>query len=113
MIRSIYVYLTVFVVVLLRSQSVLAQPVVTSTTLSSVPASSALGQTVTLTAKVLPTGTPGSVLFMDGTAIVGAGTLDSGGTAPLTTISLPAGTHSLRAVYPGDSGHQPSTSAAL
>jgi hypothetical protein len=113
MFKSINLCFAILVLVVLGSQSLLAQAVATSTTLSSVPSTSKIGQSVALTAKVLPAGSTGSVLFSDGVAIVGVGTLDAGGNAQLTTLSLPTGTHSLRAAYSGDAGHLPSTSAAL
>jgi hypothetical protein len=50
---------------------------------------------------------------MDGVKVVGAGTLNGSGVAQLTTISLPSGTHSLRAVYGGGGGsYLPSQSSA-
>jgi hypothetical protein len=65
------------------------------------------GQPLTLTATVTPA-VPGfgpptsSVLFLDGSATIGTGTLDGSGVATFTTAALAAGTHSLTAVYVGD-----------
>ncbi len=66
------------------------------------------GQPLTLTASVAGAapgfGPPtGSVLFLDGPATVGSGSL-AGGVATFTTAALAAGTHALTAVYVGD-GH--------
>jgi hypothetical protein len=52
------------------------------------------------------------VTFKDGSATLGTGTL-SGGVASLTLSSLAVGSHSLTAVYGGDSTFQGSTSAAF
>jgi sugar lactone lactonase YvrE len=73
-----------------------------------------LGDAVTFTATVSSTsGTPtGSVSFLDGTTTLGTATL-SAGTAVLTTASLTAGSHSITAVYSGDSAFATATSAAL
>jgi hypothetical protein len=87
----------------------------TSVTTSTTPA--VYGQAVTLTAAVAAvppaTGTPtGSVAFMDGTATLGTGTL-SGSQATFSTSTLTVGSHSITAVYGGDSSFSGSTSAAL
>jgi hypothetical protein len=68
---------------------------------------------VTLTAAVSASGTPtGSVSFYDGTTLLGTVTLTSG-QAAYTTSSLAVGTHSITAVYSGDSTFQTATSAAV
>ncbi|KAA6457574.1 hypothetical protein DYQ86_22370 [Acidobacteria bacterium AB60] len=54
----------------------------------------------------------GTVTFSDGTAQLGTGTL-SNGLATYTTSALAAGSHSISAVYSGDSQFAPVTSAAL
>jgi hypothetical protein len=72
---------------------------------SVVPSGAAqFGQAVTLTAHVLPTGATGKVLFLDGVSVLGVSTLNFSGIAEFNTLRLPAGTHSLRVVYGGDSG---------
>ncbi|MFI1495963.1 Ig-like domain-containing protein, partial [Streptomyces griseofuscus] len=86
----------------------------TTTTLTSAPDPSVYGQTKTLTATVTAVppgaGTPtGTVSFYDGPTLLGTGTL-SGGTATLTTSALAVGTHSLTAVYSGDTDFSGSTS---
>ena len=63
---------------------------------------------VTLTAAVT-SGASGTVVFAEGTAVLGAATL-SGGVATLTTTSLAAGRHSITATYLGDSNYGSSTS---
>ncbi|MGC8641029.1 MAG: beta strand repeat-containing protein [Isosphaeraceae bacterium] len=91
-----------------------------TTTLSSSTNPSIYGQSVTFTATVSAatgTGTPtGTVTFKDGTTTLGTGTLDSTGTATFstsTTTPLSLGTHSITAVYGGDSTFATSTSTAL
>lgn len=90
----------------------------TTTTLTSSSSTSVHGQSVTFTAVVAAVppggGTPaGTVDFMDGTTQVGTGALDSTGTATFSTSSLSVGTHSITAVYPGDTNYITSTSSAL
>jgi autotransporter-associated beta strand protein len=91
---------------------------ITTVTSSANPA--VFGQPVTFTATVvsatllpsiLPTGT---VTFLDGTTMLGTGTLNANGLAtfsPSTPLSL--GTHSITAAYSGDSNFATSTSAPL
>jgi hypothetical protein len=88
----------------------------TTTTLTSSLNPSNFGQAVTLTAHVTSTGstTPtGKVTFKNGTAILGTVTLNSSGTATLTTSNLPVGSDSLIASYSGDAANNKSTSQAL
>jgi hypothetical protein len=90
----------------------------TGVALSSPTVSPTAGQPVKLTAKVavfipgqgLPTGT---VIFRDGTTVLGVAAVDSTGTATLTTPSLSAGNHAVTAAYSGDTSFSDSTSAAL
>ena len=68
---------------------------------------------VTFTATVSAAGTPtGSVAFYNGTTLLGTGTLASG-VASYTTSSLASGTHSITAVYSGDTQFLSATSSAL
>ena len=85
----------------------------TTTTLSA-PGSATYGANVTLTATVTSTaGTPGgSVIFSNGRTALGAGTLNGGGVATLTTNTLPAGTDTLTATYEGAGNFAASTSPA-
>jgi YVTN family beta-propeller protein len=73
------------------------------------------GSAVTFTATVSSSaGTPaGTVTFDDGTTALGTATLDSTGKAMLTTSSLAAGSHSITAVYGGNTDFASSTSPAL
>src|SRR5439155_1865075 len=75
---------------------------------------SAFGQSVTFTATVSGSiGTPtGTVTFKDGTAALATNALSSG-QATFTTAALSGGSHSITAVYNGDSVYNSSTSAAL
>jgi hypothetical protein len=59
-------------------------------------------------------GTPGgSVTFKDGSNTLGTGNLNSSGVANFTTSILPAGIHSLTAVYGGNANFTGSTSPVL
>ena len=87
----------------------------TNTSLTSSANPSTAGQFVTFTATVTPngSGTPtGSVKFKDGGATLGSASL-SGSQASYSTSSLSTGTHSIAAVYGGDTNFSGSTSAAL
>ncbi len=87
----------------------------TTTGLTSSPNPSSYGQTVTFTATVTGQygGTPtGTVSFYDGTTLLGTGTL-SGGVATYSTSALGIGSHSMTAVYGGDTNFLGSTSGAL
>jgi hypothetical protein len=80
-----------------------------------------VGQSVTLTASVsvlsAGAGTPtGTVTFKDGSTVLGTGTLqviNGIATATFTTSSLAVGSHSITAVYTGDSNFVTSTSAVI
>src|SRR5574338_1008562 len=89
-------------------------PVASSTVVSSNINPSVVGQTVTFTATVTGSGgTPtGTVTFRDGLNNIATGTLSSG-TVTFITSSLSVGTHSITAVYSGDSNFDPSTSPAI
>jgi len=88
----------------------------TTTTLTSSPNPSALGQSVSFTAAVTSgAGAPPdgeSISFMKGSTVLGTGVL-SGGSASLTTSTLKSGTNSIKAVYGGDSTFVGSTSKVL
>ena len=103
------------------TSSVLAQTVnsVIITTTTAVVSSanpSVFGQSVTFTATVTPTSgsnTPtGTVTFKDGTTTLGTGTLSSG-SATFNTSALTVGSHSITAVYSGDTNFSGSTSSVL
>lgn len=90
----------------------------TSTVVASSANPTTLGQTVALTATVtgttsntpLPTGT---VTFLDGSAILGAGSLNGSGIATYSTSALAVGSHSITAQYSGDGVYLGSTSSVL
>ena len=88
----------------------------TTTTLASSLNPSEFGQSVKFTATITHTGTgtpTGTVTFKNGTVMLGTGTV-SGGKATLSTATLTvAASHSITAVYSGDSNFTGSTSAAL
>jgi uncharacterized delta-60 repeat protein len=96
----------------------LGDPLATTTSLSSSLDPSTAGQPVTFPATVAaafdtPTGT---VSFYDGTTLLGTVTIvlvNGVPTATFTTSTLSSGTHSITAVYGGDSNDQGSTSGVL
>jgi hypothetical protein len=88
----------------------------TATSLTSSNNPSQTGVSVTLTATVTPagSGTPtGSVTFLDGTTSLGTATLTGSLQATFAITSLSNGTHSITAVYAGDSSFAGSSSTAL
>ena len=70
-----------------------------------------LGSSVAFTATV-SAGATGTVQFLDGTTVLGAGTVSSG-TASFSTATLSVGTHSITAVYSGDATYNGATSSAV
>ena len=90
---------------------------VSLTALASSANPSVFGQTVTYTATVTAsapgTGIPtGTVTFKEGAVTLGSGTLTSG-IATFTSSALAVGSHSLTAIYGGDTNFASSTSSAL
>jgi hypothetical protein len=90
----------------------------TTTTVTATPNPSAVGQAVKFTATVSSdpaSGTPtGSVQFLiDGANFGSAVALGAGGVATITDSALSVGTHTVTAVYSGDSAHSASTSDPL
>jgi hypothetical protein len=85
----------------------------TTVFLTSSTGSSTYGQAITFTATVMASGMPtGTVTFMDGATVLGTGTL-SGSAASLTLTTLPAGSHTIIAVYGGDNNYATATSSGL
>jgi hypothetical protein len=80
--------------------------------LNGVPNPSTFGQNVVFTATVTTgTGTlTGTVTFYDGPTVLKAGVALSGGVATFSISTLTVGTHSITAVYGGDSSHFSGTS---
>jgi hypothetical protein len=89
----------------------------TTTALTASATSITTGGSITFTATITPaagsTGTPtGTVNFLDGTATLGSGTIASG-KATYTTTALTTGSHSITAIYSGDTAFSGSTSTAV
>ena len=86
----------------------------TATATSLTASSSTIVQSVqvTLMATVSPSAATGTVTFYDGTSSLGSGTLSSG-TATLSVSFSTTGTHSVTAVYGGNSAYAGSTSSAV
>ncbi|WP_429634812.1 beta strand repeat-containing protein [Tunturiibacter psychrotolerans] len=92
---------------------VAAPPAATTTALTASSTTLTTGQTVTLTAAVSGAGSPtGIVSFKDGGSTIGSATL-SAGKAAFSTAALGAGSHTITAVYAGDSGDPSSTSSTI
>jgi len=88
----------------------------TTTALLSSLNPSGVGQTVSFTATVTPQGTglpTGTVTFFDGPVNLGSPYLNGSGVALMSTSTLSVGTHSITAVYSGDSNFAGSTSPVL
>ena len=99
----------------------LAAPAPTTLSLAVSPTAATLaGQSLTLTATLAPysagppnTTTDGeSVLFFNGSHYLGSGTLTSG-VAQFTTTTLPPGSDTLQAAYPGEANYEPSSSSSV
>ncbi len=97
-----------------------AAPTIALTTNPSSP--SVYGTSITLTATLTPPSSnasdipTGTVQLMDGSTLLGTGTLNASGVATVTLVgatSLPAGSHSITAVYSGDTEFNTVTSSAL
>ncbi len=78
---------------------------------------SPIGSPVTLTATVTPrspaTATPGGqVNFLEGSTVLGSGTVGAGGVATLS-FTFTGGTHTVTAVYVGDGNFNTSTSSSI
>jgi hypothetical protein len=85
----------------------------TTTSLTSSLNPSLSGQAVTFTATVTGASPTGTVQFKDGAANLGSAVTLAGGAASFTTLSLTSGSHSITAVYSGDTNNLGSTSAPL
>jgi len=84
----------------------------TTTAVSSTTATSVFGQSVTFTARITPNTATGSVTFKDGTTTLQTVSL-SGGSAALSVGTLAVGSHSITAVYGGDTNDNGSTSSPV
>jgi Bacterial Ig-like domain (group 3)/Lactonase, 7-bladed beta-propeller len=89
----------------------------TTSALSSSLNPSSWGQSVPFTATVTPqsgsTTPTGTVTFKDGGVTIGSVSLDNSGQANFSTSSLTAGSHSITAIYGGDTTYATSTSPAV
>ena len=97
-------------------RTLLSASTATTTMLSVIPSAPEFGQEVSLIATVTPSTATGYVSFvMDGGILVGSAAVNSSGIAESATLTLPAGSHSLVAVYGGNSsgGYAASASSAL
>ena len=77
---------------------------------------STAGQSVTLSATVTSPqgGTPtGTITFMDGQTVLGTAAVNGMGSATFTVTTLTAGSHSITAIYGGNSTFAASTSSVL
>jgi ELWxxDGT repeat protein len=97
--------------------TVTAGPSGTTLGLTTTDATADPGQSVTFTATITamlsaPQPPTGSVSFFDGTTFLGTGFVTAG-VATYQTSTLAAGTHTITAVYGGDTTYSPSSSAPL
>lgn len=83
-----------------------------TTSLTVTPATTTVGQPVTLTATVAGASPTGTVTFNDGSTPLAAIPL-SGGIATFTTSALALGAHGLAAMYSGDANNDASTSPVV
>ncbi len=84
----------------------------TTTSLSVAPNPANLGQAVVMTATVAPSTATGTVTFTDNGSALGTGTL-ANGAASFSTSSLAAGSHTIVAVYGGNTTFNSSSSNAV
>jgi hypothetical protein len=93
--------------------TLIVNPAATTTGISSSVNPSSFGEAVTFTATISSTLATGTVQFKDGSAPLGSAVNVTGGVAALTISSLVPGTHSITAIYSGDTNFLASTSSAL
>jgi hypothetical protein len=86
--------------------------VATVVTLTSSVNPSADNQSVTFSASV-HAGATGSITFLDGTTVLGTGTVSAAGVAVFATSTLTIGSHPITASYGGDSNYSSAISAVL
>jgi hypothetical protein len=95
--------------------TVISSTLATTTTVSSSSNPATYGSTLTLTATVTSaeSNATGDVTFMDGSTALGSVAPNGSGVATYNTASLAVTTHTITAVYGGDSNNSASTSSAL
>jgi subtilase family serine protease len=84
-----------------------------STAMTANPANASFGQSVSLSATVTGNSPTGTVQFKDGTTNIGSPATLSGGTASLNTGALAVGSHTITAVYSGDTANSSSVSPGV
>ena len=84
----------------------------TTATLAVSATSTQYGDPITLTTTIVPSGATGTVVFSEGTAVLGTGTV-SGGVATLPISSLKAGPYIIASSYSGDSNFGGSATGAV
>ena len=84
-------------------------PLVTATTLTASPSSTAVGDSVTLTATLAPATVTGSVTFYNGSTAIGTANVNAG-VATLSATFASAGNIALKAILAGNSSWETSTS---
>jgi len=97
-------------------RTIVVNPGSATNKLAASAASVAYGASVTLTATLTGSGSAkpsGSVTFLSGATALGTGTLNSSGTATLAVTTLPVGSNSITASFPGDTNYAAVTSAPL
>ncbi len=83
-----------------------------ATTLTLMPSTSTVGQSIALTATVTGSNPTGTVTFKDGAATLATAMLMAG-SATFSTSTLIVGSHAISASYGGDANNDPSTSATV
>jgi hypothetical protein len=66
---------------------------------------SVYGNSLMITA-TLTKGATGTVIFVDGTSMIGSSPINAGGSAAISTVDLNAGVHTITATYSGDLNFQ-------
>jgi Bacterial Ig-like domain (group 3)/Beta-propeller repeat len=110
---ALAVYYDAFVTKIAPGQALVAS----TTTLTAASNPSTVGQPVVFTATItVPQGAgvaTGTVTFLEGTAVLGTGTLNGDGLATFSTLSLVAGSHTITAAYGGDTSSAASSSSPV
>ena len=90
-------------------------PDLTTATVAASVQTAVVGTPVTFTARVAGNfAVPGGLVqFLDGTTVIGTGTLDATGAASFTTASLAVGTHVVALAYAGNQNFLPAVSAGV
>lgn len=84
-----------------------------ATTVTANPSAATFGQSVSISATVTGSSPTGTVQFKDGTTNLGSAVTLSSGAASLNTSALAVGSHTVTAVYSGDTANSSSVSPAV